>query len=130
VILWDAAVVEGEAVGVAGVPSELAVGRIDAVTGRALLNHDRGDRRPAAAGLARDRGDGDAPRDVGAGVGDEGLGAVDDPVAIIELRPRLAGARVGARLRLGQAEGPEPLASAEVGKVLPLLRLGAEAIDR
>jgi hypothetical protein len=69
-------------------------------------------------------------RDVGARVGDELLGAVDHPAVVVELGARADVARVGARLGLGQAEGAELLARAEVGHQALLLLLGAEQVDR
>ena len=54
-------------------------------------------------------------------VGDELLGAVDHPAVIVELGARADVARVGARLGLGQAEGAELLARAQVGQQARLL---------
>ena len=68
--------------------------------------------------------------DVGAGVRDEDLRAVDDPFAVLEARGRARRAGVGAGVRLGQPEGGELRAGREVGQPLALLLLGAEVPDR
>ena len=80
--------------------------------------------------LAGARGDRHARRDVGARVRDEDLRAVDDPAAVAQLGGRARCAGVGARARLGQAEGRELLTGREVGQPLLLLRLVAEVVDR
>ena len=63
--------------------------------------------------VARARGDRDEPGDVGAGVGDELLGAVDHPLAVLER----------ARVRVLPASEP---ASGSVSPKAPSLRPGAE----
>ncbi len=68
--------------------------------------------------------------DLGPGVGDELLGAVDHPLAVLEPRPRAEVGGVRTGLGLGQPEGPELAAGAEVGKQALLLLVGAEQIDR
>ncbi len=80
--------------------------------------------------LAGDRGDGDQPGDVGAGVGDELLVAVDDPLPAAELGGGLGAAGVGAGFRLGQAEAGERLAGGQQRQPFLLLGLVAEAVDR
>ena len=69
-------------------------------------------------------------RDLGPGVGDELLRAVDHPLAVLEpgAGPDVAG--VGAGLGLGEPEGAELAPRAEVGQQLALLLLGAEQVDR
>ena len=66
--------------------------------------------------LAGARGDRHAGGDVGAGVRDEDLRAVDDPLAVTELGRRPGRARVGAGVRLGQAERGEPASRGQVGQ--------------
>ena len=80
--------------------------------------------------VAGARGDRHAGRDVGAGVGDEDLGAVHDPVAVAELGARSRGAGIRARVRLGEAERGELLPGGEVGQPVLLLLLAAEVVDR
>ena len=66
-----------------------------------------------------------------AGVGDEDLGAVEDPVLplLVQHGHGLLALGVGAGAGLGQAEGAQPLAGAQLGQVLLLLLLGAVLID-
>src|SRR5204863_8937474 len=92
VLLGHARAVEAERPGVGGVPAHLAVGLADLVAGR-VSRHDE----VRYLSVARARRDGDATRDLGAGVGDELLRAVDHPLAVLELGrgPDVAG--VGAR---------------------------------
>ena len=66
----------------------------------------------------------------GGRVGDEDLRSVDDPVAVLEHRRRLAGAGVRPRVGLGQPEGGQYLAGAEPRKPLVFLLLVAEVVDR
>ena len=75
-------------------------------------------------------GDGDQRGDVGARVGDERLGAVDHPLAVVEHGAGLGGAGVGAGLGLGQPEAGERPAGDEVGQPPLLLLVGAEGQDR
>jgi len=42
------------------------------------------------------------------------LGAIDRPVPVVQARRGAGGRRVGARLGLGQSEGAEPAARAEL----------------
>src|SRR3712207_7322452 len=92
--------------------------------------------RPVGHDEARDlvvlgaRGDRHDPGDVGSRVGDELLGAVDHPVAVVAPRARARVAGVRARLGLGQAERAEPLARAQLRQPLALLLLVAEDVDR
>src|SRR5579862_9825099 len=86
------------------VPAELVHRRRDLVAGRPVRDDEIGD-----LAVSRLRGDRDAEADLGAGVRDEDLRAVDHPVPVAEprLRPRRAGVRPGVRLR--QPERREPL---------------------
>jgi hypothetical protein len=84
--------------------------------GRGVVPGDRGDRRAAG--------------DVGAAVGDEGLGPVDRPSAVAQLGARRVAAGVAAGAGLGQAEAPQHLAARERNEVLLLLLLGAEEKER
>ena len=78
-------VVEAQRVGVGGVPAELVVRRLGDEAGRAAGHDDREISAAAVVALPGAGGDGDQRGDVGAGVGDELLGAVDDPLAADEL---------------------------------------------
>ena len=66
-----------------------------------------------------------------AGVGDEDLGAVENPVLalLVQHGHGLLPLGVGAGAGLGQAEGAQPLARAQLGQVFLLLLLGAVLID-
>jgi hypothetical protein len=68
-------------------------------------------------------------RDVGAGVGDVGLAAVDDPVVALLHAARLEAGRVGAGIGLGAGERTKRLARDDVREVANLLLGGAEALD-
>ncbi len=74
-------------------------------------------------------GDGDQLGDVGAGVGDELLGAVDHPVAVVELRGGLRRAGIGAATRLGQTERAQRASTGQLRQPFLLLRLAAEPVD-
>ena len=76
--LGHPAVLEAERAGVGGVPAHLAVRLADLVAGRPVGDDDVRDLAPVVR-LVGDRGDRHAAGDVGAGVGDELLGAVDRP---------------------------------------------------
>ena len=65
-----------------------------------------------------------------AGVSDEDLGAVQHPAVILFLGNGLLALCVGAGARLGQAEGTQPLAAAQLGQVLCLLLRGTVLINR
>ena len=123
------AVLEGERPGVGGVPAHLAVGLADLVAGGAVGDDQVGDLL-APVDLAGDGGDRDAAGDLGAGVGDELLGAVDRPLAVGELGAGADVAGVGAGLGLGQAEGGEALAAAQPRQPFVLLLVAAPEVDR
>ena len=95
------------------------------------LHDERGQLLGLAAPLLNDAGDGDDDEHVGiARVGDEDLGAVEHPVPVLILHGGgLLALSIGARPRLGESEGPDPLARAQLGQVLLLLLLGAVLKD-
>ena len=62
--------------------------------------------------------------------GDELLDAVEHVAVAAALGARRDRARVGADLRLGQAEAAEPFAARQRPQILFLLRVGAERVDR
>ena len=82
-VLGHAAVGERQRARVGGVPAHLAVRLALLVAGRAV-----GDEEVRDLALAGQRGDRHEPGDVGAGVRDELLGAVDDPVVAVAARAR------------------------------------------
>ena len=121
---------EDQLAGVGGVPADLPVGAADPVPGGAGGHDDVGDLVAAVRSLAGHRGDGDQGGAVQAGVGDERLGAVDDPLVAVQGGPGGQRARVRAAARLGEPEGAEPLAGGQ-GPEPPLVLLGgAVAPDR
>src|SRR5207302_1503126 len=125
-----AAVAEAQRAGVRGVPAHLAVRLALLVSLRSVGDDQVGDLPFAAGVLAGDGGDADHARDLRSGVGDELLGAVDDPFAILQARARARVARVGAGLGLRQAERAEQLSRAEPRHPLALLLLAPEEVDR
>ena len=80
--------------------------------------------------VAGPRGDADDAGDVRPGVGDELLGAVDRPLAVVQRGARADVAGVRARLGLGQPERAEDLARRQARHPLLLLLLGPEQVDR
>ena len=126
----DARTLEGQRVGVGGVPAELVVGLLGGEAGRARRDHDRGDLGTAVLARAGARGDRDQAGDRGPGVGDELLGAVDDPLLAVEDRLGAGGAGVRAGARLGEAEAGQPLARDQRRQPLLALLLGAVGEDR
>jgi len=76
--------------------------------------------------VAGDGGDRHARGDVGAGVRDEHLRAVDDPLAAFEARGRLCGAGIRAGAGLGQSERGELAPRCEVGQPPALLLLATK----
>ena len=124
-VLRHAAVGEGQRPRVRRVPAHLAV-RLALLVARRPVRHDQvGDLVVAGA-----RRDADDAGDVGARVGDELLGAVDHPVAVVAARAGADVAGVRARLGLGQPEGAELAPRGQVRHPLLLLLLGAEQVDR
>ena len=108
-------------------------GRADAhlvivlLKGKALpaLFHDKGGDAPRS-----DTGGGDGEHHIGAGlaaVGDEYL--LEEVVVPHALGGGLGAAGVRAGVGLGEAEGPQFFAGAEVGQIFFLLLLGAEGVD-
>ena len=113
VLLRHAAVGERERARVGGVPAHLPVGLALLVAGRAVGHDEVRDLLRAVAASPVTAVMETSPGDVGAGVGDELLGAVDHPLAVLQARPRACVAGVRARLRLGQSEGAERLPRAQ-----------------
>ena len=124
-LLRHAAVRERQRPRVGRVPAHLAVRLALLVARRAVRDDQVGDLVVAGA-----RGDADDAGDVGARVGDELLGAVDHPVAVVAARAGADVAGVRARLGLGQPERAELAPRGQVGHPLLLLLLGAEQVDR
>ncbi len=100
----DAAVVEDDLGRVRGADAELGLLLALAQAGGVLADDEGG----LAAGAERRVDGGDDDVDVGdAAVGDEDLGAVEDPLVAVALRRRLQALHVGAGLRLGHRVGAE-----------------------
>lgn len=126
----DEAVGEDQFTGVHGVPAELPQFGPAGVAGGAGRHVEGGEAFPPVLVTAGGGQQGDALADVGAGVGDEHLGAVDHPTAV---RPAGGGGdagRVGPGARLGQAERAEGLAPGQRGQPALLLLLGAVGQQR
>ena len=121
----NTAAVEAQRPGIRCVPAHLAIRLGLLVARRAVLDDEVGD-----LVVARARGDRHVSRDVGAGVGDELLRAVDDPAVGVERRARLDVAGVGAGVGLGQPERAELAPGAQVGQQPRLLLVVAEEVDR
>jgi hypothetical protein len=94
----------------------------------ALRRHEKGaDAPPLLAGI----GHGEDDHHVGLGaLGDELLGAVDDPMVAVEPGRRLEVGRVGAGMRFGQTEPAEHLATGHGLEPALLLLLRAELEKR
>jgi hypothetical protein len=123
--LRNGAILERELARVGRVPAELVHRRGDLIPGRAVRHDDIRDLT-----FAGERGDRDAGRDVGAGVRDEDLRAVDDPLSVAKVCACARRARVGAGVRLREAECGELPAGGELGEPLLLLPLVAVQEDR
>ena len=81
--------------------------------------------------IGDDAGNGNDDEHIGkAGIGDEDLGAIEDPVVAIQHGKGLLTLCVGAGARLSQTESTNPFAAAQLGQVIFLLLLGAVLIDR
>ena len=115
--------------GVGGIPADLVVGRFDDETRCGNRYQDRRDLATPGS-RAGDGGHGDQPGDVGAGVGDELLRAIDHPVPVVQARGGLCGTGIGTAAGLGQAEGTECGTTGQLRQPFPLLRLSAEPVDR
>src|SRR5699024_8696684 len=106
-----------------GVPADLVVGGFGGEARGAGGHDDRGDLLLAVIARAGDGRGSDELGDVGAGVRDELLRAVDDPFAAVQLRGGLRATRVRTGLWLGQPKAGQALAGDQVGQVLLLLLL-------
>ena len=124
----DAATLQHQPVRVGRVPPHLAVGRFDGESRRPGRHDDGRDLArplgPAAAGRHRDDAGDRRPR-----VGDERLGPVDHPLAADQRRAAVGRPGVRTSIRLGQPEGAQCPAGAELGQPLVLLVFGAEGED-
>lgn len=129
-VVGDPAVVEDQLPGVHGVPAELLQLRPAAVTGRAGRDIEGGEPFPPVLALARGGQQGDALADVGAGVGDEHLGAVDHPTTVPALGGGGDAGGVRAGAGLGETEGSDGLAPGQWGQPALLLLLRAVGQQR
>ena len=130
VLLRDAALAERQLVRVARPPSELAVRRGGLEPGRVRRHDDRRDAVRPARRLGR-RGDDVERGDRGAGVRDERLRAVDDPVAVLEASRRVDLAPRRSRRRAPSSANP-PSASPRRERREPalLLLVGPEPVQQ
>src|SRR6476469_9549443 len=126
----DSTVRKGQFMCVRAVPADLGVALRHREAGRAARHDDRGDLLVPVVGTAGDGGRGGKAGDPRAGVGDERLGAVDDPLAVPLDGGGQRRAGVRAATRLGEPEGAEQLAGTQPRQPLPLLLLGTEPVDR
>src|SRR5207245_4905889 len=106
----DAAVLEEQLAGFAGVQAHLLLDAADAEARGSALDDERSD----PAGFRFAFGDGRDDVRIGhPGVGDEALGSVQDPAVGLALRPRARAPRVAAGPGLGPPVGPELLAGGQ-----------------
>ena len=106
-------------------PAELLLLRAEGDAVHVLLDDEAGNALgPVDAGA--DHGDVDL---ILAAAGDERLGAGDDIMVAVLHRLRLQRGGVGARARLGQAIGADPLHRDHRREIFVLHRLAAEAVD-
>ena len=118
-------VLERDLGGVGRVPAEL----LERPRGDALAGLDHEERQRPVAGLRPRPHRGDVEVRAHA-VGDERLGAVDDPAAVDALGARADGGDVGAGVGLGDRERRDLLAADRGREPALLLRLGAERRER
>ena len=122
----DAAVVEEDLAGRRALDPHLRLDPADLEARRVGLDHERGDAGVAGLGIGLGEDDVEV-RD--AGVGDEALAAVEH--VLVALAPRLGAhrGRVGARARLGQRVGGQPLAARQARQPALLLLVAAGELD-
>ena len=132
-VLGDLAVLKDQLAGGGAADAHLLLVLAHGEAGIGALHDEGGDLLHRAAPLVGvGAGDGEHHEHVGvARVGDENLGAVQDVVfaGLVQHGGGLLALGVGARAGLGQAEGADPLAGAQLGQVLHLLLLGAVLKD-
>ena len=124
VLLGDLAVLERDAVRVAGVPAELVVRRLDGHAGGAGRDDEC---RDAVVGTRRRRDD---RGDLGATVRDERLRPVEHPRVGGLHRPRPGGTGVRPAVGFGESERSQRTPGDEVGQPTVALLVGPEAEDR
>jgi hypothetical protein len=125
VLSRDPTVCEAESVGVGRMPSHLSIGGIHDEPRCSGRHDDRGDLRRSRA--RRDRHE---TRHVGTGIGDEGLGSVDDPFVAVEDRPGRCRTGIGAGVGFRESESGEFAPGDEIGEPPFLLRRRTELVDR
>src|SRR5699024_8981090 len=126
-VLGDQAVFHDQLAGGRAADAHLLLGLADLEAGVGALDDEGGDLFGLAAALVQHgAGDGNDDEHIGiAGVGDEDLGAVQQPAVLTLHGVGLLALGVGAGAGLGQAESAQPLAAAQLGQVLGLLLGGA-----
>jgi len=130
----DAAVFHDQLAGGGAADTHLLFVLTNAEAGIGTLYNESGDLLAGLLGvllIGDDAGNGNDDEHIGkAGIGDEDLGAIEDPVVAIQHGKGLLTLCVGAGARLSQTESTNPLAAAQLGQVIFLLLLGAVLIDR
>ena len=122
VFLGNADICEAQRAGVGGTVAHFLLGLADLEAGSIPGNDQNAD---AAAAFCIGIGLGGDQEGVGiSGVGNEGLGTVDDVLITVQDRCGLGGSCVGTGLRLGQRECAEGLAGSSGNKVFLLLLFG------
>src|SRR5271168_1478954 len=100
-------VVEVQLTGIKSSPTDTAHLWSQSEAGGALLDDEAPEFRSPVVGGLRAGKECHPERHVGPGIGDECLGTVDQPTAVLPFGPGADGAGVGTRIRLGQPEGAE-----------------------
>src|SRR5512133_839744 len=120
---------EGQRMGIGGMPAELGIARTYLEAGCPHGHDDRGDLRIAGLAGARTRRDRADRSDVGPGIGDELLAAVDHPFMITQGRTGPSRARIGSSLWLRQPESGQSASGEQIGQPPRLLLRCAEVRD-
>src|SRR5699024_5103203 len=128
--LGNPAVREGQFASVGGVPADLGVLRRDRESRGPGGHDDRGDLLAAVGTFTGHSGHSDQSGDIGAGIRDESLVAVDDPLAVDESRRCAGGTGIGTTAGLGEPERSQRPTAAQPRQPLSPLLLGTEPVDR
>ena len=123
-ILRDTAILEDQLTGGRTTDAHLILSLADGEARIGALNDEGRAQLGGAALLIQNAvGDSDDDKDISeTGVGDEDLGAIQNPAVILFLGNGLLTLCIGTSARLGQAESAQPLAAAELAGTLPSAR--------